>query len=305
MNQKPRTIQEQLCRLKEKGMVFNDEQKAISYLSRISYFRLKYYWVDMLDDNAGYFVDGANFDTVIDRYEFDKKLRNILFGAVEILEVGLRTKFITTLSLATNTGLWYLDGSLFNNQQFHTNLVLDMKYEFDRNSDPFVRQYIIDHSNWDKNTLDGDNPDAWMIFETATFGTLSKMYKNLLNQSPLKSRIANEFGLYSARELSSWLEAISVLSNIIAHHSRIWYKIFSKKPTNINRHRDNWMLSDLTEHQRKRAFSVISCLLYLCNAICPDNTVKQDIKNLFASYPNIPIFMIGFTRGWEENPIWR
>lgn len=259
----------------------------------------------MLDANAECFSDGANFDNVIVRYEFDKKLRNILFGAVEILEVGLRTKFITTLSLATNTGLWYLNGSLFNNQQFHTNLVLDMKYEFERNSDPFVRQYIIDHPNWDKNTLDGDNPDAWMIFETATFGTLSKMYKNLLNQSPLKSKIANEFGLYSARELSSWLEAISVLRNIIAHHSRMWYKIFSKKPTNINRHRDDWMLSDLTEHQRKRAFGVISCLLYLCNAICSDNTIKQDIKNLFVSYPNIPIYMIGFTRGWEENPIWR
>ncbi len=80
-------------------MVFNDEQNAISYLSRISYFRLKYYWVDMLDANAGHFVDGANFDNVIVRYEFDKKLRNILFGAVEILEVGLRTKFITTLSV--------------------------------------------------------------------------------------------------------------------------------------------------------------------------------------------------------------
>ena len=143
MNQRPRTIQEQLCRLKEKGMVFNDEQNAISYLSRISYFRLKYYWVDMLDANAEHFINGANFDNVIVRYEFDKKLRNILFGAVEILEVGLRTKFITTLSLATNTGLWYLNGSLFNNQQFHTNLVLDMKYEFERNSDPFVRQYIM------------------------------------------------------------------------------------------------------------------------------------------------------------------
>ena len=293
MNQRPRTIQEQLCRLKEKGMVFNDEQNAISYLSRISYFRLKYYWVDMIDVNTGYFINGANFDTVIERYEFDKKLRNILFGAVEILEVGLRTQFITTLSLATNTGLWYLDCYLFNNQQFHTNLVLDMKYEFDRNSDPFVRQYVLDHPNWNKDSLEGDNPDAWMIFETATFGTLSKMYKNLLNQSPLKSRIANELGLYSARELSSWLESISVLRNIIAHHSRIWYKIFSKKPTNINWHRDNWMLSDLTEHQRKRAFGVISCLLYLCNAICPNNTIKQDMKNLFASYPNIPIFMIG------------
>ena len=304
MNQKPRTIQEQLTRLKEKGMVFNDERTASSCLARISYFRLKYYWVDMLDMSTDHFVGDANFNTIIERYEFDKKLRNILFGAIEILEVGLRTKFITTLSLATDTGLWYLDNSLFDNQQFHTNLVLDMKYEFNRNSDPFVRQYIAEHPNWNINSLDGDNPDAWMIFETATFGTLSKMYKNLLNQSPLKSRIANELGLYSARELSSWLEAISVLRNIIAHHSRIWYKIFSKKPTNINRHRDKWMLSSLTEHQRKRAFGVISCLLYLCNAINPENTIKQDIKNLFDSYPNIPIFMIGFTRGWEENPIW-
>ena len=261
--------------------------------------------MDMLDMSTDHFVDGANFNTVIDRYEFDKKLRNILFGAIEILEVGLRTKFITTLSLATDSGLWYLDNSLFDNQHFHTNLVLDMKYEFDRNSDPFVRKYITNHSNWNKTSLDGDNPDAWMIFETATFGTLSKMYKNLLNQSPLKSKIANEFGLYSARELSSWLEAISVLRNIIAHHSRIWYKIFSKKPTNINRHRDKWMLSDLTEHQCKRAFGVISCLLYLCNAINPENTIKQDIKNLFDSHPNIPVFMIGFTRGWEANPIWR
>ena len=126
MNQRPRTIQEQLTRLKEKGMEFNDEQIAISYLARISYFRLKYYWVDMLDINTRHFVNGTSFNTIIDRYEFDKKLRNILFGAIEILEVGLRTKFITTLSLATNTGLWYLDNSLFENQQFHTNLVLEL-----------------------------------------------------------------------------------------------------------------------------------------------------------------------------------
>lgn len=305
MNQRPRTIQEQLTRLKNKGMVFNDENIAMTYLARINYFRLKYYWVDMIDVSSGCFIDGANFNVVIDRYEFDKKLRNILFDAIEVLEVGLRTKFISILSLATNTGLWYLDGSLFNNQQFHANLVMEMKYEFDRNSDPFVRQYIFDHPDWDKSSLNGDNPDAWMIFETATFGTLSKMYKNLRNQSPLKSRIANEFGLYSARELSSWLEAISVLRNVIAHHSRIWHKIFSKKPTNINHHRDNWMLSDMTEHQHKRAFGVISCLLYLCNAIKPENTIKENIKKLFDSYSNIPIFMIGFTKEWDRNPIWQ
>lgn len=40
-----------------------------------------------------------------------------------------------------------------------------MKYEFARNSDPFVRQYILDHPDWDKNTLSGANPDAWMILK--------------------------------------------------------------------------------------------------------------------------------------------
>ena len=49
----------------------------------------------MLNINTRHFVNGTSFNTIIDRYEFDKKLRNILFGAIEILEVGLRTKFIT------------------------------------------------------------------------------------------------------------------------------------------------------------------------------------------------------------------
>lgn len=87
------------------------------------------------------------------------------------------------------------------------------------------------------------------------------MYKNLKAQSPLKSAIANEFGLYSSKELSSWLEALSVLRNVIAHHSRLWYRIFSKKPMNIKGHRYGWLSNDMTENQRKRVFGVISCLV--------------------------------------------
>ena len=164
MNQSPRTIQQQIAILKSRGMDLSDENLATSYLTRISYFRLKYYWTDMIDVATGHFSDDASFDTVIQRYEFDKRLRSILFAAIEILEVGLRTKFITTISLATNSGLWYLDSSLFDNQQFHESVVLDMKTEFGRNSDPFVRKYIDEHPNWDKNSLSGDNPDAWMVF---------------------------------------------------------------------------------------------------------------------------------------------
>ncbi|MDO4511254.1 MAG: Abi family protein [Bacteroidales bacterium] len=304
-NQKPRTIDEQLSILAQRGMEFCDKTFAKSYLSRVSYFRLKYFWVDMIDEESGDFKDESFFEVVVERYEFDKSLRQILFNAIETLEVGLRTKIITILSLATDSGLWYLDGSLFEKKEYHEDFVLDMKYEFARSTDPFARDFIRNHDDWDEDTTEGANPDAWMIFETATFGTLSKMYKNLKAQSPIKSAIANEFGLYSARDLSSWLESVSVLRNAVAHHSRLWYRIFAKKPVNVRRLSRAWLSREMTENQRKRAFGVISCLLYLCNAIHPHNTYKQEIVQLFNEHPHIPIYMLGFSSDWKNNPIWR
>jgi abortive infection bacteriophage resistance protein len=286
-------------------MEFHDEQLAKDYLSRISYFRLKYFWMDMIDEVSDDFKDDVYFEDIIERYEFDKSLRQILFDAIETLEVGLRTRIISTLSLSTGTGLWYLNNSLFENKGYHKDFVLDLKYEFNRSTDPFARDFIRDNNNWDEESLDGDNPDAWMIIETATFGTLSKMYKNLKAQSPLQSAIANEFGLYSSKDLSSWLEAISVLRNAVAHHSRLWYRIFAKKPVNIKGHRDKWLNQDMTDNQRKRAFGVISCLLYLVNTLNPNNTLKEEILQLFTNHPKVPVYMLGFTGDWKENPIWK
>lgn len=71
--------------------------------------------------------------------------------------------------------------------------VLNLKYEFERSTEPFAKKYIENHPNWQGDSFEGDNPDAWMIIEVATFGTLSKMYKNLKNQLPQKSAIANDF----------------------------------------------------------------------------------------------------------------
>lgn len=304
-NQKPRTIDEQVRILSNRGMEFKDEELAKSYLQRISYFRLKYYWIDMIDEEVDDFKKDSSFEAVIERYEFDRELRQILFKAIEMLEIGLRTKIITSISIAIGSGLWYLNKDLFENKDYHEDFVLDLKYEFGRSTEPFARDYIRDHNDWNEESLEGDNPDAWMILETATFGTLSKMYKNLKAQSPLQANIANSFGLYSTRDFSSWLESISVLRNIIAHHSRLWYRIFSKKPVNVRKHRDKWFVQSMTDSQRKRAFGVISCLLYLCNAIVPDNTIKEEIKTLFDKYPNVPVYMLGFTRNWKDSPLWK
>lgn len=80
-------------------MKFNSEENARTCLSHISYFRLKYYWTDMLDDETEHdFLPTALFDDVLARYNFDRNLRLVLFDAIEIIEVALRAKIINHLS---------------------------------------------------------------------------------------------------------------------------------------------------------------------------------------------------------------
>ena len=77
------------------------------------------------------------------------------------------------------------------------------------------------------------------------------------------------------------------------------------KPVNIKVHRDKWLYQDMTDNQRKRAFGVISCLLYLVNALNPNNTLKEEILQLFTNHPKVPVYMLGFTGDWKDNPIWK
>lgn len=304
-NQKPRTIEEQIRLLRSRGMVFSSEEYARQCLQHISYFRLKYYWTDMRDEDTEHdFLKGASFDDVVARYNFDRNLRLILFYAIEIIEVALRAKIIYHLSQAKDSGLWYLDNSLFEKQDYYEDSLLDLKYEFERSTEPFAKEYVAGHKNWDSESIEGDNPDAWMILEVATFGTLSKMYKNMKSQLPQRATIANEFGLYSAKELSSWLEAISVLQNIIAHHSRLWNRSLAKQPMNIKGHRDKWLNTPLTDNQKKKPYGVITAMLYLCNAVYPENQIKRKILSLLDSSKDIPYGKLGFTGNWREDPIW-
>lgn len=81
----------------------------------------------------------------------------------------MRAKIINHLSQAKDSRLWYLDESLFERSDYYEDFVLDLKYEFDRSTEPFAKEYIAYHSNWDWESMAGDNPDAWMILESATF----------------------------------------------------------------------------------------------------------------------------------------
>jgi len=297
INKISRTIAEQIGLLKSRGMLMKDEQTTAFYLGHISYFRLKGYWWDMQTDRIKHiYAPNSYFEDVIARYNFDRQLRLILFDAIEFIEIALRTKLIYHLSQAYG-GLWYLDDSIVMDKTKHQDCLANLWTEFARNGESFAKDFRTRHPN--------DNPDAWLMFEVVTFGTLSKIYNNLKHQLPQKSIIANEFGLNSTNDLSSWLAAISYLRNVIAHHSQVFGRHILKRLVLPRSPRNQWLQFDVTPVQEKKPFVVVSTMVYLCNAINPNNEIKNKLLVLFNSNPNIPIYKMGFFNNWQNEPLWK
>lgn len=308
MTNKPsRTIQEQIELLKSRGMLFKNEATAEEILKNVSYYRLKGYWWEMQIDKTNHvFIPHLFFEDVMEKYEFDRELRLILYYAIEIIEIALRAKMIYHLSQSYGS-LWYLNGNLFENTDLFRSHLKELQDEFARSGETFVKNFKYKHRITNKNPSKWEvscNPNAWLIFEVATFGCLSKMYKNLKHQLPQKSVIAKEFGLNLHNELSSWLESISYLRNIVAHHSRVWSRTMVKTPMRITNPHLPWLTMPLSKYQEKRPFYVISSMLYLCNAIKPNNQFKEKLFGLFTKYPHLPLYKLGFVGQWQNEELW-
>ncbi|MEZ4890046.1 MAG: Abi family protein [Crocinitomicaceae bacterium] len=308
MSNKPAySIAEQIALLEQRGMLFKDENKAHHFLENISYYRLKGYWWDVQSDVKFHtFHSNTYFEDIIDRYNFDRRLRLLLFDAIERIEIALRTKMIYYLSIRYGS-LWYLDASLFNSatvtikgvsKTIHQNTIDELHKEFNRSQEIFIK----DH----RKRFPNQEADAWKILEVASMGTLSKLYKNINHQLPEKALIAKAMGLNLHSELSSWLEAITYVRNIIAHHSRLWNRNMVKRPiVNINNPIGSWFEHPLTEVQQKKPFLIISCMIYLCNEVTPGHQIKSKILELFENNPTIPIYKMGFLNNWSKEQLWK
>lgn len=90
---KPATINHQIQVLKDRGLQITDEARAQQHLSNIGYYRLTGYMYHLQPDKGSHrFSEGLTFDDVIGHYQFDKKLRMVVFDYIERLEVALRAK---------------------------------------------------------------------------------------------------------------------------------------------------------------------------------------------------------------------
>ncbi|MDR2579375.1 MAG: Abi family protein [Fibromonadaceae bacterium] len=291
--------EEQMNLLKSRGLFFKDEPQALNLLERISYYRLSSYWYPFLKDKQNkIFKENTDFDKAFELYKFDKNLRKIIMAEVEKIEIAIRSKMVHVLSLS-NGHFWLEEESLFLDSEMYASMMSNIKKEVNRSHESFIISFRKEYSN--------DIPPAFMLLETISFGTLSKIYKYLKLPKD-KQEIAQFFGLHGV-VFESWIHSLVYVRNICAHHARLWNRQMRIRPLPLKTNKNHQKILKniwLANNQvcRDRIYIVLSMILYLLNIINPKHSFKQKLTDLFSKYPSIDKTAMGFPVDWQAEPLW-
>lgn len=116
-NKPPLTYEKQVELLLSRGLIVTDRKRAERHLANISYYRLSAYMLPYKKKEDGIIIDafkeGTTWDDIYDLYVFDRKLRLLVFDAIERLEVAIRTQIIYQLSHKYGSH-WQDNAHIFN-----------------------------------------------------------------------------------------------------------------------------------------------------------------------------------------------
>ena len=80
---------DQVQLLQHRGLIVSDLRKAEQFLSHLNYYRFSGYCL-AFESQRHTFVTGTTFEQIVDAYQFDLGLRDLVTEALEIIEVDLR-----------------------------------------------------------------------------------------------------------------------------------------------------------------------------------------------------------------------
>jgi len=274
----PTTYAEQIAILKSRGCVIKNEEDSIQRLKLVNYYRLTAYFLPFKDGER--YKEGTSFDAVYRLYEFDRKLRGILFSAIEEVEVFLRSQFAYYHAHKYGAD-GYLQEHSFSERHDHQKFMDNIAREVENNrKSSFVQHHL--------NNYGGLFP-IWVISELFTFGMLSYFYADM-KTSDQKYLAAS---LYSStpKNVISWLRCCTDLRNICAHYGRLYYRVFPATPAGFN----------LIESKGRRLWGTMQAL----KALYPDknkwnNDILISLQALFEEYrSDINLYHIAFPIDWE------
>lgn len=288
----PKSIDEQIAILRKRGCEISNTGLAREVLSKTNYYRLSAYFLPFKDP-YGTYISGTTFERVFHIYEFDRKIRTLLFCAIERIETALRAHLAYMHGMKYGA-LGYRDPENFDfKSDYKFGKLIKSKEEKEKEFQKTINRVILNNKNnlfvKHHNENYGGQFPIWVIIELFTFGMLSKFFSHLHTQD--KKVIARQYHT-SYKILGSWLRCCTDLRNICAHGGRLYYRIFSAAPS-------GFILQEKVSRSLWASMLVIKAL-YPFPDQWREDFISQ-IKGLINKYLNdIDLKHLYFPENWEE-----
>ncbi len=212
-----KTLEEQIEILKNRGLVINDEKEARDVLLRENYFFINgYRHLFAKEKGNDAFIEGTTFDELYATFIFDRRLRNVFFKYLLVVENNMKS--IISYQLSKKYG--YKEKEYLNPDNF--------------NQDPLRRRQVNDVISKMKRQIrvNGDKHTAtmhymhkygyiplWILVKVLSFGILSELYAILKYDDQIA--IADKY-MISPDVLGTYLSITANFRNLCAHEEILY-----------------------------------------------------------------------------------
>lgn len=212
-----RTLDEQVDILKSRGLVFDDEEKAKKILFKENYFFLNGYRHLLVNNkNPKRFIEGSTFNELYAVFRFDRKIRNIFFKNILIVENNMKS--IISYQLSKKYGYRekeYLNPNNYIQDSLRSRQVKDLLTKIKRQ----VRVNGTQHSATMHYIDNYGYVPMWIMVKVLSFGIIAEFYTILKPGDQIA--ISNIYQL-SPETLSIYLSILSNFRNLCAHEDILY-----------------------------------------------------------------------------------
>jgi abortive infection bacteriophage resistance protein len=282
-NKSPKTIEEQIELLKERGLIIEDEEELKRYLKNISYYHFSIYFKHFQKDNI--FIKGITFENVLNIYVFDQKLRLLLLDVLERIEKSLKCRIAYEMAVNFNDSCWIANSKYFKDENVYSDRIVKMLEDLKFSKEVCIKHYYEKYDT-------PEYPPIWMIIETLTFGQCVMVYGQLRKEN--QKLVADTYGI-NKKFLYNWLYALSIIRNFCAHHSRLW-----NREMIVRLNKKHGVYGKLFNNSdRNRLFNHLLVMQVINCKFNPSSEWDERLEKIIAKH-EINISHMGFPDDWKE-----
>ncbi len=212
-----RTIDEQITILRGKGLIIKNDVETKNLLLRENYFFISgYRHLFMELGKKDKFLPGTTFEELYATFVFDRKMRNIFFKNILVIENNMKS--IISYQLSKKYG--FRERDYLNPKNFIQNKLSERQVKDVLNK--VHRQVRVNGPKHSATTHYMDNYGyipLWILVKVLSFGIVSEFYGILKSED--KEKIAAIYGL-DGETLGRYLAILSNFRNVCAHEDILY-----------------------------------------------------------------------------------